>query len=223
MHLALTFATMREAYKMNVPRSWLGALSFRGTPTTPTQLKFLDSYHAFSINCKFTSHVLFLAESSLKQQHRWSTWEWITGTVKTNLRRLRVLLSPTNKSIFIGLSVAGEAVDLWVGSKRALVVNVAAANSPDTPCVHWLTAVLYLGHGSKKANWLASIANVSELVDSSKSNLLFCICCRLKLHRRHDFSTRVELSNYCSLCRNYLTLRFNCEATLKSLCMSWLG
>lgn len=57
MHPALTFATMREAYKMNVPRSWLGALSFRGTPTT-TQLKFLDSYHAFSFNCKFTSHVI---------------------------------------------------------------------------------------------------------------------------------------------------------------------
>lgn len=55
---------------------------------------------------------------------------------ETNLRRLRILLCPADKSIFIGLSVAGEAVDLGVRSQRAFIVNVTAANSPDTPCVH---------------------------------------------------------------------------------------
>lgn len=56
--------------------------------------------------------------------------------IETNLRRLRALLRPTDKPIFIGLSFAGEAVDLRVRSQRAFVVNVTAANSSDTPCVH---------------------------------------------------------------------------------------
>lgn len=56
--------------------------------------------------------------------------------VETNLRVPRMLLCPTNKSIFIGLSVAGEAVDLGVGSQRAFIVNVTAANRPDTPRIH---------------------------------------------------------------------------------------
>lgn len=56
--------------------------------------------------------------------------------IETNLRRLRTLLRPTDKAIFIGLSFAGEAVDLRVRSQRAFVVNMTAANSSDTPCVH---------------------------------------------------------------------------------------
>lgn len=141
--------------------------------------------------------------------------------VETNLRRLRVLLCPTNKSIFIGLSVAGEAVDLRVWSQRAFIVNVAAADGPDTPCVHWLTAVLYFGHVSKEASWLARAANVSELVDSQKSKLLLCICCRIKQHRRHDFSTWVKLSNYSSLSVNVnLTLRYNCQTASNGLSVS---
>lgn len=131
--------------------------------------------------------------------------------VETNLRRLSILLCPTNKSIFIGLSVAGEAVDLRVRSKRAFIVNVTAANSPDTPCVHWLTTVLYFGHGSEKASWLARLANVSELVDSPKSKLLLCICCRIKQHRRHDFSTWVKLPDNCSLCKYCITIHYNCQ------------
>ncbi len=55
---------------------------------------------------------------------------------ETNLRLLRALLCSANKSIFIGLSVAGEAVDLRVGPQRAFIVNVTAASSPDTPCIH---------------------------------------------------------------------------------------
>lgn len=56
--------------------------------------------------------------------------------IETNLRRLRTLLCPTDKPIFIGLSFAGEAVDLRVRSQGAFVVNVTAADSSDTPCVH---------------------------------------------------------------------------------------
>lgn len=56
--------------------------------------------------------------------------------VEANLRRLRILLCPTDEAIFIGLSLAGEAVDLRVRSQRAFIVNVTAANSADTPCVH---------------------------------------------------------------------------------------
>lgn len=56
--------------------------------------------------------------------------------IETNLRRLRTLLRPADKPIFIGLSFAGEAVDLRVRSQGAFVVNVTAANSSDTPCVH---------------------------------------------------------------------------------------
>lgn len=111
--------------------------------------------------------------------------------VETNLRRLRILLCPTDEAIFIGLSLAGEAVDLGVRSQRAFIVNVTAANSADTPCVHWLTAVLYFGHGSEEASWLARLANVSKLVDSPKSKLLLSICCRIKQQRRHDFPTRL--------------------------------
>lgn len=118
----------------------------------------------------------------------------------------RMLLCSSNKSISIGLSVAGEAVDFRVWSQRAFIVHVTAANGPDTPGVHWFTAVLYFGHGSKKASWLARIANVSELVDSPKSKLLLCICCRIKRLRRHDFSTWVQLSNYSSLCECCLNL-----------------
>lgn len=56
--------------------------------------------------------------------------------IETNLRRLRRLLCPTDKPIFIGLPFAGEAVDLRVRSQGAFVVNVTAANSSDTSCVH---------------------------------------------------------------------------------------
>lgn len=56
--------------------------------------------------------------------------------IETNLRRLRALLCPTDEPIFIGLSFAGEAVDLRVRSQGAFVVNVTAANSSDAPCVH---------------------------------------------------------------------------------------
>lgn len=108
---------------------------------------------------------------------------------ETNLRRLRALLRPTDKPIFIGLSFAGEAVDLRVRSQRALVVNVTAANSSDTPCVHRLTAVLCFGHVSEAASWLAGLAHVSRLVDSAESEVLLSICCRLKQQRRHDFPT----------------------------------
>lgn len=111
--------------------------------------------------------------------------------IETNLRRLRTLLRPADKPIFIGLSFAGEAVDLRVRSQGAFVVNVTAANSSDTPCVHWLTAVLYFGHGREAASWLAGLAHVSKLVDSAESKLLLSICCRIKQQRRHDFPTRL--------------------------------
>lgn len=90
----------------------------------------------------------------------------INARAKTNLRLLRVLLRPTDESIFIGLSVAGESIDLRVRSQSAFIINVTATNSPDTHRVHWLTSVLYFGHVSKKARWLSRIANVSELGDS---------------------------------------------------------
>lgn len=140
--------------------------------------------------------------------------------VAANLRRLRILLSPTNKSIFVCLSVAGEAIDLRVWSQRAFIVNVAAANSPDTPCIHWLTAVLYFGHGRKKASWLARIANVSELVDSPKSKLLLRICCRIKQRRRHDFSTWTKLSSNCFLFKMFAIQRYNCQTTSNILRVS---
>lgn len=82
---------------------------------------------------------------------------------KANLPQLRALLRPADESVFIRLSVC-EAIDLRVRAQRAFVVNVAATDSPNTPCVHWLTAVLYVGHASEEANWLARKANVSELV-----------------------------------------------------------
>lgn len=55
--------------------------------------------------------------------------------VEANLRRLRVLLCSTNKSVFIGLPVAGEAVDFRIRPQRAFVVNVTAADRPDAPGV----------------------------------------------------------------------------------------
>lgn len=90
--------------------------------------------------------------------------------MKQNLRLLRVLLSPADESIFIGLPVAGEAVDLRVGSQGAFIVNVAAADGPDAPGVRRVATVLRFGHGgaSRRAIGLARRANVSnELVDSS--------------------------------------------------------
>lgn len=67
-------------------------------------------------------------------------WQDVTDKIyaraKTNLRLLRVLLRPTDESIFIGLSVAGEAIDLRVRSQRAFIINVTAANCPDTHRVH---------------------------------------------------------------------------------------
>lgn len=60
----------------------------------------------------------------------------INVRAKTNLRLLRVLLRPTDESIFIGLLVAGESIDLRVRSQRAFIINVTAANSPDTHRVH---------------------------------------------------------------------------------------
>lgn len=55
--------------------------------------------------------------------------------VKTNLRLLRTLLRPTDESIFIGLPVS-EAINFRVRSQRTFIVNVAATNSANTPCVH---------------------------------------------------------------------------------------
>lgn len=88
--------------------------------------------------------------------------------LKLNLRLLRVLLSPANEAVFIRLPVAGEAVDLRVGSQRAFIVNVAAADGPDAPCIRRVAAVLcYFGHGAG-----SRIANVSsELVDSPPSKV----------------------------------------------------
>lgn len=114
--------------------------------------------------------------------------------VKTNLRLLRTLLRPTDESIFIGLPVS-EAINLRVRSQRTFIVNVAATNSANTPCVHWLTAVLYFSHSSKEANRLARNANVSELVDRyPNAKVLLCLCCCMKYRWRHDFST--SLSKY---------------------------
>lgn len=84
--------------------------------------------------------------------------------VKTNLRLLRALLRPADESVFIGLPVS-EAINLRVRAQRTFIVNVAAANSANAPCVHRLTAVLYFSHISSRAKWLARKANVSELLD----------------------------------------------------------
>lgn len=66
-----------------------------------------------------------------------------------HLRLLWILLSSADKPIFIGLSVAGESVYLRVWPQWAFVVDVAAADGPDAPGVHRLTAVFYLGHSGE--------------------------------------------------------------------------
>lgn len=88
---------------------------------------------------------------------------------------------------------------------------MTAANSPDTPCVHWLTAVLYFGHGSKNPSWLARIANVSELVDSQSQNRSSAYV--VESNSTDAMISRLELNfptNDCSLRKYYITLQYNC-------------
>lgn len=180
-----------------------------GSTTITHQHNLWQVIIATSTNTSWSSAYLLLRWNKNKPEKKnqvrrfWTNqWQWSSESRK-HLRFLRVLLSPADESVFVRLSVAGESVDLRVGPQGAFVVHATAADGPDASRVHRLTAVLHSGHGSKRANasWLARVANVSELVDSPKSQLLLCICCPTKPRRRHDSRTGEKLPTYCFVCK----------------------